>query len=103
MPAHIKTWIEWYCPECKKTDQTGLLPPNASRMHKCPKLAGIVAPLQRKGTKSRLEVVQREDYVGNETVTLDDQKRPVMAVRVMREGGMDVAVFAPVARISANS
>ena len=101
MPKILDSWQDWECPECHKTDQTRPLPGNASRMHRCPVLKGIVAPLVRKGVRSRLVAVVREDYVGNEVVTLNSDKKPIMAVRVERDSGFDVAVFAPVARLAA--
>ena len=101
MTKILDSWQDWECPECHKTDQTRPLPANASRMHICPKLKGIVAPLVRKGVKSRLVAVVREDYVGTDMVTSDEDNKPIMAVRTERDSGFDVAVFAPVARLAA--
>jgi len=48
------------------------------------------------GTRANVTKVEREDYVGSETVTYDSDGRPIMAVNVEREDGSnDRVVFAP--------
>jgi hypothetical protein len=50
------------------------------------------------GTRAKVEIVEREDYVGKEKVQLDPELgRPVMAVKTTRDDGQDVIVFAPTA------
>ena len=92
----------WYCPECKKTDVTqddG----TGTRMHTCPKLRGLSVPLMLEGVKAKLELHEREDYVGGELVQRDpEQGRPVMSITTIRDTGQDCIVFAPTAQATAN-
>lgn len=88
---------EWYCPNCGKRDQTHEPRPH-SRFHVCPKLRGLTAPMLPAGTKAKVELREREDYVGTQRVRLDpERRRPVMSVVTTRDNGQDVAVFAPTA------
>ena len=86
--------VDWYCPNCKLTEQTRDLP---NRFHHCPVL-GMTAPLVRKGTKAKVEAHLREDYIGNDLVQVSDAGRPVMSVTTTRDDGQDVVVFAPTAK-----
>jgi hypothetical protein len=52
------------------------------------------------GTKAKVEAIDRGDYVNGEIVRTDGEGRPVMAVQITREDGIDCAVFAPCARSS---
>jgi hypothetical protein len=54
-------------------------------------------PLVDEGTKAKVEKTEREDFINGETVRLDDEGRPVMAVRVTTDEGERVNVFAPTA------
>jgi hypothetical protein len=49
------------------------------------------------GTKCKVEAIEREDFVGDETVTTDGEGRPVMSVVTTRDHGQDCVVFAPCA------
>ncbi len=71
----------------------------AAQFHECPAL-GIMAPLIPEGMKADVRKVEREDYVGGETVRLDADGRPIMSVVTVREDGQDAAVFAPLAKAS---
>lgn len=86
----------WECPNCTATDVTHESQPH-TRFHNCRGLKGLTAPMVPAGTRCKVEAVEREDYVGKETVTTDGEGRPIMAVRTTREDGNDVAVFAPCA------
>lgn len=87
----------WYCPNCKREDVTHEARPH-SRFHVCPKLRGLTAPMVPAGTKAKVELTEREDYVGTDRVQLDpERKRPVMNITTTRDDGQDVAVFAPTA------
>lgn len=90
----------WECPNCLLEYRTDRFLPN--RFHPCPRLRGITAPMVRAGVSAKVEVREREDYVGTERVTTDDEGRPVMSVVTTRDDGQDVAVFAPVATTFAN-
>ena len=90
----------WWCPECKKTDQTkddG----TGTRYHTCPKMRGLSVPMVLAGVKAKLVLKEREDYVGKERVQLDpERRRPVMSVQTVRDSGTDLVVFAPTATSS---
>ncbi len=88
---------EWYCPACGATDTTREARPH-TRYHTCPRTRYLSIALLPKGTKAKVEVREREDYVGDETVQLDPELgRPVMSVVTTRDNGQDAMVFAPVA------
>ena len=98
----IRPVNRWYCPNCGKTSITHEPRPH-SRFHTCPKLRGLTAPMLPAGTKAKVELVEREDYVGNELVQLDpERKRPVQSVVTTRDNGQDVVVFAPTATARSN-
>lgn len=93
----VRTERRWYCPNCPTEDVTYEARPH-TRFHTCLGLRGLSAPLVQVGTKAKVELKEREDYVGSETVRLDPEKgRPVMSVVTTRDNGQDVAVFAPTA------
>lgn len=50
------------------------------------------------GVKAKVTAHEREDYIGEEGVTLDGAGRPIMSVITTRDNGQDVAVMAPVAK-----
>lgn len=86
---------DWYCPACGLTDQTREFRPH-TRFHPCPKLRGLAAPMLPKGVDAKVEVREREDYVGAEHVQLDPERgRPVMSIVTTRDDGQDCVVFAP--------
>lgn len=93
----MEMYVDWECPACHLTDRT--TPAKANRYHNCPKMGGLTTPLVRKGVKAKLEAVMREDAVGDELVRLDDQGRPVMAIKTTRDEGQDMTVFAPAAQM----
>lgn len=89
--------IEWYCPNCKLTDQTRETRVHI-RYHTCPKLRYLSAPMVRKGVKAKVEVHERESYVGSELVQYDpEQGRPIVSIETTRDEGNDLIVFAPTA------
>lgn len=87
---------DWYCPNCGATSRTTEARPH-SRFHTCPALAGMTAPMLPAGTRAKVVAVEREDYVGEAMVQTDDNGRPIMAVRTIRDDGEDAIVFAPTA------
>lgn len=90
----------WVCPACLKEDVTHEARPH-SRFHICPKLRYLTAPMVPAGTKAKVELREREDYVNGDKVQLDpERKRPVMSIVTTRDNGQDVAVFAPTATAS---
>jgi len=89
----LKPEQRWECPNCDLTDVTYEAKPH-TRMHNCPKMKGLTTPMVPAGTKCKVESHEREDYIGNEVVTLDDDGRPIASIEVTRDEGNDVAVFA---------
>jgi hypothetical protein len=86
---------DWHCGSCEAWAITydAKIP-----MHYCQKLAlGMRVPLVRKGEASKIEVVERGDFIGKESVQLDTAGRPVMAVVITRDEGQDCTVYPPVA------
>jgi hypothetical protein len=97
MAVLVSSIHRWYCPNCGKQDTTTEPRPH-SRFHICPKLRGLSAPMLPAGTRAKVELREREDYVGTELVQLDpERQRPVMSIVTTRDNGQDVAVFAPTA------
>lgn len=86
----------WYCPNCTYVDVTHEAQPH-TRMHTCPGLRGLTAPMVPAGIKCKVEAVEREDYIGKEDVRRDGEGRPIMAVVTTRNDGNDLVVFAPTA------
>lgn len=90
----------WYCPQCGQEDVTHEVRPH-SRFHICPRLRFLSAPMLPKGTDGKVEVREREDYVGTEKVQLDPELgRPVMSLVTTRDEGQDTMVFAPMASVA---
>lgn len=87
---------QWVCPNCPAVARTPWDCPN--RMHACPGLKGMLAPMLPRGVRASVVAVEREDYVGSEDVRLDGDGRPVMSVITTRDDGQDCIVFAPTAR-----
>jgi hypothetical protein len=81
---------EWYCPKCTEAARTV---DDSIPVHKCQYGNGLISPLIRSGTKAKIIVVEREDYVGKEKVQLDTARRPVMSVTTVRDEGQDCIVF----------
>lgn len=87
----------WYCPNCGREDVTHEARPH-SRFHTCPRLRGLTAPMLQRGTAGKVELHEREDYIGREHVQLDPERgRPVAQVVTTRDNGQDCIVFAPTA------
>lgn len=92
----------WECPNCPVTDVTYEAQPH-TRMHACRGLKGLTAPFVPAGTRCKVEAVEREDYVGTGTVTVDGDNRPIMAIETTRDDGNDLAVLAPCVNIAFNA
>ncbi len=86
----------WYCPRCKAEDVTTEARPH-TRFHTCPKFGFMSVPMVPAGTKAKIEVNEREDYVGKELVQYNADGRPIMNAVITRDEGTDVAVYAPTA------
>lgn len=92
----------WECPNCTTTDVTTEQRPH-TRMHPCPGLKGLTAPMVPAGTRAKVEAVERGDYVGGELVQTDGEGRPWMAVVTTRDDGQDCTVLAPTATASSDN
>ena len=90
---------EWYCPQCGATDQTQEARPH-DRFHVCPKLRYMSTPMVRKGTAAKIELHEREDYVGGENGAAVNEGRPVMNMETTRDNGTDLRVYAPTAKLT---
>ena len=88
----------WYCPNCRAEDVTHEARIHI-RYHTCPKLRNLSAPMVPKGTKAKVEVHEREDYIGKGLPRLDENGRPLMNIETTRDEGTDLMVFAPTATL----
>lgn len=81
----------WHCHNCQEAARTV---DDKIPYHYCGKLAlGLQIPLVPKGVASKIEVVERQDYIGGEVVQFDENGRPVMSVVTTRDEGQDCAVY----------
>ena len=97
--ATVRVSYTWYCPNCGLEAVVDRIVPN--RFHPCPQLRMLNAPMLRKGTAGKVELVEREDYVNGELVLLDPERgRPVMSIVTTRDNGRDTVVFAPTAKVA---
>jgi hypothetical protein len=87
---------DWSCPGCGHTDRTRE-PRTHTRMHACSKAGGMTVPMVVAGTKAKLVLHERDDYVGNEDVQVADDGRVYMSARVVTDDGEHLAVYAPTA------
>jgi hypothetical protein len=100
----LDAWQDWECPNCPLTDRSRPVPPNASRMHECPGLHGLSAPLVRAGADCKVAAVEREDYLRGEKQAAGDDGKPYMAVRTeYADGHSDLVVNPAVARLGAGA
>lgn len=90
---------DWYCPNgCGVAERVLALQPGASRFHTCARLHLLTAPLVRVGTDCKVEAVEREDYLVNETQATGENGKVYMAVEVTHaDGHTDRAVNAGLA------
>jgi hypothetical protein len=92
--------IDWYCPNCGATDTTKEMRVHV-RYHTCPRLRFLSAPMVRKGIAAKVELHEREAYVGDELVQYDPERgRPIVSIETTRDEGNDLIVFAPTATAS---
>ena len=91
----LDTWQDWECPSCHLTERTRPLPPNASRMHPCPKLHSLTAPRVRAGMDCKVFAVERGDYLRDEEQRTGDDGKPYMSVVTERADGTNDAIAFP--------
>jgi hypothetical protein len=100
----LERYEDLECPQCGLTERIRVLPANAARMHNCPKLHGLTAPLVPAGMDCRLVAVERSDYLNGEQQRTGDDGKPYAAVVTERgDGSGDATVFPGVARWGAGS
>jgi hypothetical protein len=99
MPLLLEPTHHWSCPNCHAEDVTHEARPH-SRFHPCRAFAGLSMPLVR--GKAKVELREREDYVGTEKVRLHEG-RPIMSIVTTRDDGQDCVVFAPTAYAGASN
>lgn len=92
----------WECPNCTLQTVTFIIAPH-TKFHSCNGLSGAWVPMVRAGTKCKVTVHEREDYIKDEMVYMTPDMRPVMKAVVTRDDGEDCAVFAPTARITSET
>lgn len=88
----------WGCPNCDYTRVTHKSGRQAV-VHRCRGLSGLIAPLVEDGVRAKVTAVERQDYIGENTVQVSDAGRPIMAIVTEREDGQDCRVLAPLAEI----
>lgn len=87
---------DWRCPACGHTDRTRQVAAH-TRMHACPKAGGMTVPMVTAGTRAKLVMHEREDYVGGEDVQVADDGQVYMSARVVTDETEHLAVYAPTA------
>ena len=97
VPIFAPVIHDWYCPSCGLTDRTND-PRIAMPMHPCPKLRGLMTPMLEQGTAGKIELREREDYIGDDLVQRDPEMgRPVMSMVTTRDEGTDARIYVPTA------
>lgn len=95
MTVLLEAYQDWHCPQCGLEERTRPQPPNSSRMHTCPKLHMLTAPMVLAGTDCQLVAVERGDYLNGDEQRTGDDGKPYMAVVTERaDGSNDAHVFA---------
>ena len=64
--------------------------------HRCKAMGGLMVALVAAGSKAKVEVIERQDYVGRDIVDYTDG-RVIMSTVVTRDDGQDCTVYAPCA------
>jgi hypothetical protein len=96
-PVLLTAVEDWYCPNCMITDRTRVHSASEVRMHTCPGLHLLAAPLIRAGIRCKVEAEERQEYLGTEVQQRGDDGRQYMAVRTTRDEGCDLVAFAGLA------
>lgn len=97
----MDTYTDLRCPQCGKQARVRNMVMKSARMHQCPKLRGLVAPMVREDIHCQIVLHEREDYVGTADVQTDpEQQRPVMSMETRyADGHTDLTVYAPRAHV----
>lgn len=95
---NLQRETRWICKFCNLTDITTIAEPH-TRFHTC-RSNGLTMPFVEEGVRCKVEVNERDDYVGDELVTVNEATgRPVMNVVTTRDDGNDLAVYAPATHV----
>ena len=86
----------WECSRCDTTTATADAQPGTPT-HRCAGASGMTIPFVPAGVRSKVELVERGDYVGAEDVQRDDEGRVWMSAVVTTGDTEHVAVYAPTA------
>lgn len=86
--------------DCKNCNSSAVTYDEKIPMHPCMGIKMI--PLVPKGESSKIEVVEREDYIGKENVELVDG-RPVMSVVTTTDERQDTVIFAPCSQVGSKT
>lgn len=84
---------------CSRCDSTVMLAAGVLDvpMHTCPGLGGMAVPYAPAGESSKVELLERQDYVRGDDVQRDDEGRVWMSAVVTTDSREHVAVYAPCA------
>ena len=85
----------WQCNSCGRQHIEPAQAEVTTPMHACGSLAGAWVPFVPANSNGRLRLVEREDYVGNDTVSTDANGRVIMSAYVQRDDGEDCFILAP--------
>lgn len=88
-----------HCPNCGLAERVAPpLGPTQTRFHNCPQLHDLSAPLVPVDKDCKVEAIEREDYLGDETQATGDNGKPYMSVKTTHaDGSNDLAVNAGLA------
>ncbi len=88
----------WVCPMCTATHVTHESLPHTP-FHSCRGMRLLTVPFVPDGTNCKMVALERDDYIGRESVQTDAEGRPVMQVVTTRDEGQDCTVYAPSATV----
>lgn len=88
----------WVCPNCDLQEITHGTRPH-TRFHSCRGALGMTTPMVPDGVQAKVELVEREDYIGRELVQLGPEGRPWMSAVTTRDDGQDCTVYASTATL----
>lgn len=90
----------WNCKWCTAEAVTF---DDAIPMHYCG-VSGLPIPLTGIDvSSSKITVVTREDYIGNEIQRKDSDGKPIQCVLIETDDGVDAYAYAPVATVDGNN
>lgn len=92
----------WTCPSCARQHQTtGAV--SQVPLHQCPNHAGAWVPFVAEGVAAVHRINERQDYLGSDTATPDQNGRIIQSVTTEREDGEDCHVFATTVNLDINT